>query len=161
MTKPVLSRRRFVQTAAAASAAVAAPYYVPARAFGANERVITGAIGVAAAVAPGAWMGLFTTEPAIRDAGAGYLRIVGGFYGFFGLGLALFFASQGVGRLAWPLTASATRLAVVAVGGWICVRWLQAPAETFFAVVSLSYLALGSTLAVATHLANWGSPSAR
>jgi predicted dehydrogenase len=40
------SRRRFLQTAAAASAALAAPYYVPARAFGANERVITGAIGV-------------------------------------------------------------------------------------------------------------------
>ncbi len=41
-----VSRRRFLQTAAAASAVIAAPYYVPARAFGANERVITGAIGV-------------------------------------------------------------------------------------------------------------------
>jgi predicted dehydrogenase len=41
-----VSRRRFLQTTAAASAALAAPYYVPARAFGANERIITGAIGV-------------------------------------------------------------------------------------------------------------------
>src|SRR4030095_11883432 len=39
-------RRLCLQAAAAASAIVAAPYYVPARAFGANERVITGAIGV-------------------------------------------------------------------------------------------------------------------
>jgi predicted dehydrogenase len=41
-----VSRRRFLQTTAAASAVFAAPYYVPARAFGANERIITGAIGV-------------------------------------------------------------------------------------------------------------------
>ena len=41
-----LSRRRFLQTAAAASAAIAAPYFVPARAFGANERVNLGFIGV-------------------------------------------------------------------------------------------------------------------
>jgi predicted dehydrogenase len=40
------SRRRFLQTTAAASVLVAAPYYVPARAFGANERIVTGAIGV-------------------------------------------------------------------------------------------------------------------
>jgi predicted dehydrogenase len=39
------SRRQFLQTAAA-SAALAAPYYVPRRAFGANDRVVTGAIGV-------------------------------------------------------------------------------------------------------------------
>jgi predicted dehydrogenase len=41
-----VSRRRFLQTTAAASAVFAAPYYIPARAFGANERIITGAIGV-------------------------------------------------------------------------------------------------------------------
>jgi predicted dehydrogenase len=46
MRTPNFSRRRFLQTVATASAAIAAPYYVPARAFGANERIITGAIGV-------------------------------------------------------------------------------------------------------------------
>jgi predicted dehydrogenase len=40
------SRRRFLQTTAAASAAIAAGYFVPQRAFGANERIVTGAIGV-------------------------------------------------------------------------------------------------------------------
>lgn len=46
MSLPHVSRRRFLQTTAAASAVLAAPYYVPARAFGANERIVTGAIGV-------------------------------------------------------------------------------------------------------------------
>ena len=41
-----LSRRRFLQASAAASATLAAPYFVPARAFGANERVNLGFIGV-------------------------------------------------------------------------------------------------------------------
>ena len=39
------------------------------------------------------------------DVGTHYLRIVGPFYGFFGVGLALYFASQGAGRMNWPLAA--------------------------------------------------------
>ena len=35
--------------------------------------------------------------------GIAYLRVVGPAYGFFGLGLSLYFASQGAGRLFWPL----------------------------------------------------------
>src|SRR5436190_6425704 len=42
----MLSRRTFLQSSAAASTLFAAPYFVPARAFGANERIITGHIGV-------------------------------------------------------------------------------------------------------------------
>jgi predicted dehydrogenase len=41
-----LSRRRFLQSSAAASAIFAAPYFIPARAFGANERVNLGFVGV-------------------------------------------------------------------------------------------------------------------
>lgn len=41
-----LTRRRFLETTAAASAVFAAPAFVPAKAFGANERVVTGHIGV-------------------------------------------------------------------------------------------------------------------
>src|SRR5947207_15804901 len=41
-----VSRRRFLQTTAAASAVFAAPYFIPQRAFGANERVTLGFVGV-------------------------------------------------------------------------------------------------------------------
>ena len=50
--------------------------------------------------------------------GAAYLRIVGPAYGFFGLGLALYFASQGAGRLFWPLFAGLLRLLIAVGGGW-------------------------------------------
>jgi Na+-driven multidrug efflux pump len=56
------------------------------------------------------------------DAGARYLRAVGPFYGFFGLGMALYFSSQGAGRLLWPLLANLTRLTIAAGGGWLALR---------------------------------------
>lgn len=42
----VLTRRKFLATSAAAASAIALPYYIPSRAFGANERLVTGHIGV-------------------------------------------------------------------------------------------------------------------
>src|ERR1700733_12055594 len=54
-------------------------------------------IGLAAAAAPRAWLALFDTDPAMLDAGSRYLRVVGPAYGLFGLGMALYFASQGAG----------------------------------------------------------------
>ena len=50
------------------------------------------------------------------ETGTAYLRIVGPTYGFFGLGLSLYFASQGAGKIAWPLLAGFVRL-VIAIGG--------------------------------------------
>jgi Na+-driven multidrug efflux pump len=116
---------------------------------------VTGLIGIWAALWPDAWMGMFTADGAVREAGSRYLRIVGGCYGFFGLGLALFFASQGAGRMMWPLVASTTRLLVVAVGGWLCVHLTGAPPAALFAVVGLSFAAYAVTLGMAVRLSNW------
>ena len=68
-------------------------------------------MGLAAAIWPTAWLGLFGDDPAMLDTGAAYLRVVGPAYGFFGLGLSLYFASQGAGRLLWPLLAGAAAAA--------------------------------------------------
>jgi MATE family, multidrug efflux pump len=68
------------------------------------------------------------------DAGSRYLRVVGPFYGLFGLGMALYFASQGAGRLAWPLLANLTRLAIAAGGGWLALRWSGDVAYVFVAL---------------------------
>jgi len=117
--------------------------------------LITGAIGLAAALAPARWMTLFTGDPAVIGFGASYLNIVGGFYGLFGLGLALFFASQGAGRMAWPLAGSLARLLVVLAGGWLCVHLLHTPASGFFAVVAAGLLVYGVTIAGAIKLGSW------
>ncbi len=84
---------------------------------------LTEAIGLAAAAYPLAWLSLFDSDPAMLEAGSLYLRTVGPFYGFFGLGLTLYFASQGAGRLKWPVLANLVRLVVGAIGGWLMLRW--------------------------------------
>ncbi len=67
-------------------------------------------IGLAAAAWPQAWLGLFGDDPLMIEAGSAYLRRVAPTYGFFALGLTLYFASQGAGRLA-PIGRDRRRLA--------------------------------------------------
>ena len=85
---------------------------------------LTGLIGLGAALFPDVWLGLFSTDPAVRQVGTMYLRVLGPAYGFFGLGLALYFAAQGAGRLLWPVLAGFSRLAIASVGGWLAIHWL-------------------------------------
>ena len=70
---------------------------------GVAAAVIAGAIGTATAAWPDAWAGVFTEDAAVFAAGGAYLMIVAPSYAFFGLGLSLYFASQGAGALpdAW------------------------------------------------------------
>lgn len=84
---------------------------------------ITEAIGLAAALFPHSWLILFGSEPAMLEAGTLYLHTVGPLYGFFGLGQVLHFASQGAGRLLWPVVGNLARLVVAGLGGWLALRW--------------------------------------
>jgi Na+-driven multidrug efflux pump len=122
---------------------------------GAVVAAITGVIGFVTAVAPSLWMNLFTDDPQVRAIGAQYLNIVGGCYGFFGLGLALFFASQGAGRMLWPLAGSSARLVIVAGGGWACVQLLHTSIEAYFIVVAVSLAVYGMTIAGAIWRGAW------
>lgn len=94
---------------------------------------MTEAIGLWAAAYPAAWLSLFNTEPAMIEAGSHYLRIVGPWYGFFGLGLVLYFASQGAGRLLWPVLGNIARLVVAVAGGWLALHGDYAIAGVFAA----------------------------
>jgi Na+-driven multidrug efflux pump len=80
-------------------------------------------IGVAAALFPRPWLMLFGDDPAMLEAGTHYLHAVGPFYGFFGVGLVLYFASQGAGRLLWPVVGNLARLTVAGLVGWLALRW--------------------------------------
>ena len=109
---------------------------------------LTGLIGLGAALFPDVWLGLFSTDPGVRQAGTLYLRVVGPAYGFFGLGLALYFAAQGAGRLLWPVLAGFSRLAIASVGGWLAIHWLGGGLIALFAVMALAFVVFGLTLAL-------------
>jgi putative MATE family efflux protein len=115
---------------------------------------ITEAIGVGAAVWPRAWLQLFGSDPGMLATGAAYLRSVGPFYGFFGLGLALYFASQGAGRLLWPLAGGFLRMFIGLGAGWIALRLTGSLTALFFAL-GFGMLAYGTIVVIAVAGGSW------
>lgn len=112
---------------------------------------LTGAIGIAAALYPQGWLSLFGDDATMNAVGAQYLRIVGPFYGFFGVGLALYFASQGAGRVGWAMGASLLRVGVAALGGFAVVRLGTGTAGVFAALAAgLAIYGVLNTIAVAS-----------
>jgi Na+-driven multidrug efflux pump len=84
---------------------------------------MTEVIGLTAALWPNAWLSLFASDPAIRQAGILYLHVVGAGIWFFwhGVGAVLRLA----GRLSWPVFGNLARLGV-AGGTWFGpIRWPQ------------------------------------
>ena len=111
---------------------------------------LTEIIGLAGALYPQAWLTLFDRDPAMVSAGVQYLHAVGPLYGFFGLGLILFFASQGAGRVQWPVLGNVVRLAVAAGGGWLALRFGGGLVQVFLAqAVALVVYGLFNAAAVA------------
>ena len=121
---------------------------------------ITEAIGLAAAIWPAAWLRLFGDDPAMLAAGAAYLHVVGPFYGLYGLGFALYFASQGAGRLLWPLLAGLGRMLVATVGGWAMLR-LTGAQGWLYAMLALGLLVYGLTIPAAILSGSSGFRAAR
>jgi Na+-driven multidrug efflux pump len=118
---------------------------------------VTGGIGLAAAVVPRAWLSLFTEHPDVLAVGTAYLHRVGPAYGFVGVGLALYFASQGAGRVLWPLVAGFARLVTAAVGGWLAIHGLGGGLAGLFLAIAVSLVVFGTTVAVAIRAGAWRS----
>jgi Na+-driven multidrug efflux pump len=116
--------------------------------------VATELIGVTAAVAPQAWLGLFSRHPDVLVAGTSYLQLVGPTYGFFGVGLALYFASQGAGQALGPLVAGFARLVIAALGGALLAH-LAGALLGVFAAIALGLVVFGTTMAVIVLRADW------
>ncbi len=109
--------------------------------------VIAGIVGIIAAVRPELWLDLFTSNPAAREIARSYLQTAGPAYAFFGFGMALYFLTQGTGRMELPLLAGAIRTLIIAGGGALSVLWLAAPLTWLFAAVAAGLFAFGALMA--------------
>jgi Na+-driven multidrug efflux pump len=116
--------------------------------------VLCETIGVAAALYPAAWLRLFDSDAAMLETGSAYLRAVGPFYGFFGFGLALYFASQGAGKLLWPLAAGFARMALAIGGGWLALR-LTGSLAWMFGAIGAALFVYGAGIAGAIRAGVW------
>jgi putative MATE family efflux protein len=115
---------------------------------------ITGVIGLAAAFFPAAWLSLFGEDPKMIEVGSAYLRIVGPAYGFFGGGLALYFASQGAGKVGWAMMIAVLRVTIAAGGGWLAVTTLGG-SNSLFIVLSAALVIYGIANVVAVASGVW------
>ena len=119
-----------------------------------------GAIGALLAVAPELWVSIFTQDPGVRAAAALYLHFVGPMFAFFGMSLALYFASQGAGRILGPLLAGTARMAVVGIGGWLLVV-NDASSWALFALVAAGMVVMGLATAGSVAITPWGPKAAK
>ena len=116
---------------------------------------LLGVLGLLLAVAPQLWTQHFTQDPQVLASAALYFRWAGPSYGFFGLGLCLYFSSLGAGKAFGPVMAGTLRLVVVAAGG-AALAWAQTPPWTIFALVGLGMAAYGLATVAAIRLTSWG-----
>jgi Na+-driven multidrug efflux pump len=61
-------------------------------------------------------MRAFSADPAVIGTGVAYLKTVGPFFGFFGMGYAFYCVGQGAKRMEWPVLGALTRAAIAVVG---------------------------------------------
>jgi Na+-driven multidrug efflux pump len=122
---------------------------------GAMSALVLGGVGLVAATMPWLWADIFTDEQGVLASAYSYLSWAGPAYGFLGLGLCLYFASQGAGKVLGPVLAGTARLLVVAAGGW----WLasQGAAEwSIFALIGTAMIVFGLMTAAAVYFVPWG-----
>ncbi len=110
----------------------------------------SGAIGSVLALHPHLWIDLFSRDAEVYAACSRYLQIVGPAYSLYGVGLALYFASQGAGRPGWPLAFGCARLALAGIGGAATVAWFGGSLTSIYAWMAsgLALFGLGSIISV-------------
>ena len=113
------------------------------------------AIGVAVWLFPLAWVGLFSADPGVLDAGTLYLRIVAPFFPFLALGISLYFAAQGAGQVVKPVLAGTARLAIILAGAFLLSIAEMLTLSAIFALIAAAMLAFGALSAWAVARARW------
>ncbi|KJK22893.1 multidrug transporter MatE [Burkholderiaceae bacterium 16] len=118
---------------------------------------VAGAVGAAVGLAPETFAGLFTKDAEVAGIAARALSWVAPAFGGFGLGMALYFASMGAGRMGWPMGAGLARIALAAGGGWVLANMAGMGLDGHFLGVALGISAYGVVTALGVRNANWSA----
>lgn len=120
---------------------------------------ITGVIGAAVALLAEPFARLFTADAAVVTIAAQALSVVGLGFGGFGLGMALYFAGMGAGRMGYPLAAALARIALaVGLGGWLAGS-AGLGLQGHFIGVALGITAYGLVTAAGVRPGVWSAPT--
>jgi Na+-driven multidrug efflux pump len=114
------------------------------------------AIGITVAIFPMHFATLFASDAEVAAIAAQALTYVGPAFGGFGLGMAMYFAAMGAGRMAYPVAAGLSRLVIAVGGGWLLGDMLGMGMPGQFLAVALGITAYGVLTALAVQPGVWG-----
>ena len=112
-------------------------------------------IGLTLAAFPEAWIQFFTDDIKAFEVTKKYIQIVGPFYIFQGIGLSLYFASQGANAMKWPTIATIARFIIACAGGGVSVYWLELGIESIFISSSAAMAIFGLMIFISIKKGAW------
>lgn len=118
---------------------------------------LTGVVGLVLALFPEAWIYAFTKDQVTFEAARSYIQIVGPFFAFQGLGLSLYFASQGAGAMKWPVIAILARVVLAVGGGYLLAFGLDMGLSGVFIGAAIAMTSFGLIIATSLKLGAWRS----
>ena len=122
---------------------------------GSTAGIVSVFIGLTLALFPESWIQFFTNDPKAFEVTKRYIQLVGPFYIFQGVGLSLYFASQGANAMKWPTIATIIRFLVASIGGAISVYWLGLGIESIFISSSVAMTIFGIMIFVSIKGGAW------
>ena len=114
-----------------------------------------GSTGMIFSILPEIWVSLFTDVFKVEVAARSYLTIVGPFYFLYGLALCLYFASQGAGRVLWPVLGVCFRFLIILFGGLLLFTCNLSELKYFFYLIVIGFAVQAFTSALSVYLGAW------
>ena len=116
---------------------------------------VAGSIGILVGLFPAGFAGAFASDPTVAGIAARGLRFTGPAFGAFGLGMAMYFASLGAGRMYWPFLAATSRCTLAVGGGWLLGNYFGLGIEGYFMAVAVGITAYGGLTAAGVRRSVW------
>lgn len=112
-------------------------------------------VGVTVGLWPEPFARAFASDAEVAATAAQALSWIAPAFGGFGLGMAMYFAAMGAGRMLWPVAAGLARLGLAVGGGWLLmdVAGMGLPGQ--FLAVALGVTAYGAIAAAAVRPGVW------
>ncbi len=122
---------------------------------GSTAGIVSIFIGLTLAVFPDVWIQFFTDDLKAYEVTKQYIQIVGPFYIFQGVGLSLYFASQGANAMKWPTIATIARFLIASIGGSVSIYWLGFGIESIFFSSSIAMMIFGAMIFISIKRGAW------
>jgi Na+-driven multidrug efflux pump len=120
--------------------------------------LVAGIVGLLLSIFPDGWIALFTQDPDVQNSAKSFIQIAGPCFFFQGLGLSLYFASQGANSMFWPTLSIILKFAVTAAVAFGLGFALDLGLDGIYYGAAVGMVIYAIIIAVAIHFGAWRKP---